>query len=107
LAEGAFGLLLLAAPGIIIKLLFNLDVDGAAAITSRLTGLAILSLAVACWPEEGAVRPYYGMLTWSVLAAVGLVAIGIAGHAGILLWPGVAVHGMLSVAFLWLRGSKS
>ena len=107
LAEGGFGLLLLSAPAVILKLLFNLDMDSAGDITARLAGLAITALAVACWPEEGASCPYYGMLTWSVLAALGLVLIGLAGHAGILLWPGVVVHGTLSVLFLWLRGNKS
>jgi len=100
-AEGGFGLLLLAAPAVIVSLLFRGELAGAGAIMARLAGLALVSLAVACWPEEGAVRPYYGMLTWSAFAAVGLIGLGIAGFAGILLWPAVAVH--VSIVLLLVR----
>ena len=97
IAEGGFGLLLLAYPAIVVWLLLKAEIVGAGAITARLTGLALIALAVACWPEEGAVRPYYGMLTWSVLAMLGLIVLGIGGYAGILLWPAVVVHGVIAV----------
>jgi len=40
------------------------------------------------------------MLSFSVLITVYLIIMGISGSAGILLWPGVAVHALLSIALI-------
>ena len=50
LAEGGSGLLLLAFPPIVARLLFAADVFGVGVIVGRLTGMSIIALAVACWP---------------------------------------------------------
>ncbi len=104
IAEGATGLFLFAYPPIIVWLLFRAEVSGAGSIISRLAGLCLIALAVACWPEEGAVRPYYGMLTWSVLAAACLVLAGLQGNVGVLLWPMAAVHAALALLLVRTAG---
>jgi len=47
----------------------------------------------------------FGMLTYSTLAALYLAYVGSSGVVGILLWPAVAVHGVLS--FLLIRAWRS
>jgi hypothetical protein len=60
-------------------------------------GIALIALAVACFPDRSMRRAFQGMLTYSVLAMLYLVYVGVSGGVGILLWPGVAVHAVLSV----------
>jgi len=105
LAEGGFGLLLFAAPSLVGRLLFATEVSGTAAIIGRLTGMCLIALAVACWPVGDSRSARYGMLTWSVLAMVYLIMVGLSGSAGVLLWPAVAVHAILAfvLAYMHLR----
>lgn len=96
LAEGGFGLLLLAFPPVVGRLLFAAEISGIAITVGRLTGACLIALAVACWPSGDSRSAFYGMLTWSVLAMLYLIRIGIRGTpVGLLLWPGVVVHGIL------------
>jgi len=44
-----------------------------------------------------ALRVFFGMLTYSLLATLYLVYVGVKGEVGILLWPAVAAHAGLSV----------
>ena len=100
LAEGGFGLLLLAYPPFVARLLFAAEVSGAGVILARLTGMCLIALAIACWPSDGSRSAYYGMLTWSVLAMLYLAITGLGGSAGILLWPAVGVHAIIAVLLL-------
>lgn len=88
-AETATGVILLAHPPVVVRLLFAAEIAGAGAIMSRLAGIALIGLGVACWPGT----PLIGMLTYGALAALYLACLGIAGgSAGVLLWPAVVVH---------------
>ena len=109
LSEGAFGLLLLAYPPIVLQLLFDTDALGMEVIFSRLTGACLIALAVACWPIGDSRSAFYGMLTWSVLAMLYLLRIGIRGiPVGPLLWPAVVVHTIIIVLLVLakIRGRK-
>ena len=98
LAEGGTGVVLAAYPPIVVRLLFGEGISGAGVITSRLAGFGLIALGVACWPKEGSVRPFHGMMTWSVLAMLYLIYVGIRGEAvGLLLWPAVVAHLILVV----------
>jgi hypothetical protein len=98
LAEGGFGLLLVVAPAAVGRLLFDADVSGIAITVGRLTGMCLIALAIACWPSGESRSALYGMLTWSVLAMLYLLRIGIRGApVGSLLWPAVVVHGVIAV----------
>ena len=109
-AEAGTGLLLLISPSLVVGLLFDTEAGGIATVMSRLAGVALIGLGVACWPGSAAFQQLYGMLTYSTLAMLYLIRIGIRGiPVGLLLWPGVAVHALL-IALLgvaWYKQRKT
>jgi hypothetical protein len=103
-AEAGTGLLLLVSPSLVVSLLFGTEVGGIATVMSRLAGIALVALAVACWPSKSVVQPLYGMLTYSALAMLYLIRIGVRGApVGPLLWAGVAVHAVLVALLVGAR----
>jgi hypothetical protein len=98
LAEAGTGLILLAYPPIVVRLLFDAEIFGAGVTMSRLAGIALIGLGVACWPGTDTRWPLNGMVTYSGLAMLYLVWIGVHGEVvGLLLWPAVVVHAILVV----------
>jgi hypothetical protein len=90
--------ILLVSPAIVVHLLFAAEITGAGVIMSRLAGIALIGLGAACWPGNSAFQPLNGMLTYSALAMLYLIVVGVGGEpVGLLLWPGVAVHAILIV----------
>lgn len=108
-SETLTGLILLVYPAIVVRLLFNSETAGAGTSMSRLAGIVLVSFGVACWPDRDTRRPFFGMLTYSLLAMLYLVYVGVNGVSGILLWPGVAAHAVLAVLLigLWRKGRIS
>jgi len=107
-AETATGLALLALPSMVVRLLFGAETADVGSVVSRLTGISLIALGLACWPgrDAGSLAPLMGMLTYSLLAALYLGYLGIVGEwDGILLWPAVGVHAVLSalLACAWIR----
>jgi hypothetical protein len=93
IAEAATGLALLVVPSLVGQLLLGEDLTGAAIPVARVTGIALIALAIACWPGP----PLVGMLTYSALVTLYLSYVGLAGGlTGILLWPAVALHAVLT-----------
>jgi hypothetical protein len=95
--EAATGLVLVIHPALVAQVLFGDGVAGAGMALARVAGFALLALGVACWPSReagsGIARCAGAMLTYSLLVTIYLVYLGVVAHlAGILLWPGVAVH---------------
>ena len=95
--EGATGLVLMIHPGLVAQLLFGDGVSGVGKVLSRVAGIALLALGVACWPGReagsGSARSTGAMLTYSLLVTLYLVYLGVIGHlTGMLLWPAVVVH---------------
>jgi hypothetical protein len=95
--EGLTGVILLAYPPIVIRLLFGLEITGTSVLISRLTGIALIALSVACWPDPNLLRAFFGMLAYNLLATWFFFYAGIIGASGILLWPAVAIHAGLCV----------
>ncbi|HMN75846.1 MAG TPA: hypothetical protein PKC97_07260 [Burkholderiaceae bacterium] len=96
--EAATGLALLAAPASVVALLLGEPATGVAIAVARVLGMALLALALACWPGPARL----GMLAYSVAVAVYLGALGLSGAAaGLLLWPAVLLH--LALAALLVR----
>jgi drug/metabolite transporter (DMT)-like permease len=90
LAEAGTGVILLAYPPIVVRLLFDAEIAGTGVIMSRLAGIALIGLGAACWPGNSAFHPLYGVLTYSTMAMLYLIVIGVrGGGVGLLLWPGV------------------
>lgn len=95
-AEAGAGLLLLVSPSLVVSLLFDAEISGISVVMSRLAGMALVGLGVACWPGSAAFQQIYGMMTYSTLAMLYLARIGIRGvPVGPLLWAGVAIHAVL------------
>jgi hypothetical protein len=101
LFEALTGLVLLVYPPLPIVLLFGSALDDAGLLVARIAGIALLSLAVACWPEGNLFRAFLAMLIYGALVMLCLVYAWLTGVAGILLWPAVATHGVLSVLLVW------
>jgi len=103
IAEAATGAVLLIVPSLVGQLLLGEELVGAAIPVARVAGVALIALGIACWPGS----PLVGMLAYSVAVTLYLAYIGFAGHsAGVLLWPAVALHAVLSglLGWAWLAG---
>jgi hypothetical protein len=110
-AEGATGLVVVLAPGLVAQLLFGLDVTGAGVAFGRLLGVTLLTLVLACWPDAvapgGTRAALRAVLAYNALAAAYLAYLGIAHHPmGILLWPAVAEHALVA-ALLGARARRA
>ncbi len=105
-AEAGTGLLLLAWPSIVVRLLFGTEIGGAGFIMSRIAGIALIGLGVGCWPSNDTRRACYGMLTYSLLAMLYLIVVGLGGQGGILLWPAVIVHAGLATLLVWTHSTQ-
>jgi hypothetical protein len=104
LAEGATGLACLIVPSSVGQLLFGGELTGIAGTVTRLAGIALIALGVACSPAA----QLAGMLTYSTLATLYLVYLGVrAEWVGPLLWPAVVLHVVLTFALaVLLRNAK-
>jgi hypothetical protein len=93
--EAATGLALIIVPSLVGWLLFGAEFTGIANPAARVLGIALLALGVGCWPSSTALC---GMLTYSALVTLYLLYLAIRGEwIGLLLWPVVALHGILTV----------
>ncbi len=101
-AEVVTGLALLIVPSLVGQLLLGVELTGIAVVVARVAGIALIALGVACWPGP----PRIGMLTYSAAVTLYLAYLGLAGgFSGILLWPAVVLHGILTA--LLARASRS
>ena len=97
LIEGATGLALLAAPALVVEILFGvLLTDSIAIVITRLTGIALITLAIACWlslKNENVTGLIIALLFYSVAAMILLGYAGLKENInGPALWPAVGVH---------------
>lgn len=100
--EAATGVALLIVPSLVGRLLFGEELSGVAIPVARVTGIALIALSIACWPGP----PLAGMLTYSSVVTLYLAYLGFAGGlTGILLWPAVVLHIILTA--LLIRVSKA
>lgn len=100
IGEIATGLGLLLVPSLVGQLLLGAELTGMAVIIARVAGVALLGLGIACWPGP----PKLGMLTYGAGVTFYLAYLGFIGEAsGLLLWPAVILHAILTVALLLKR----
>lgn len=100
--EAALGLVLLVHPPVVVRLLFGAEIVGAGIVMSRIAGIALMALGLACWPVSDAgghaTRAVPAMLCYSAIATFYLAYLGIGGGGvGSLLWPAAAIHAVLTV----------
>ena len=94
------GLALLLVPSFVGRLLLGENLTGTGMVSGRVAGIALVALAVACWPGP----PVAGMLIYSTAVALYFIYVGFAGgFTGILLWPAAVLH--LVLAALLARGA--
>ena len=93
IGEVATGLALLVAPILTGQLLLGQELSGIAIPVARMLGIALIALGIACWGT-----PLIGMLVYSAAATLYLAYIGFMGvFVGMLLWPAVVAHLILTV----------
>ena len=97
--EVATGMALLIVPSLVGRLLFGEEFTGIVMPVARVLGIALLALGVGCWPGSTA---FCGMLTYSALVTLYLLYLAIQSEwVGPLLWPVVALHGILTALLAW------
>ncbi|HYB43038.1 MAG TPA: hypothetical protein VEL75_14770 [Candidatus Methylomirabilis sp.] len=105
--EIATGVILLVYPPVAVRLLFGAEIVGVGIAVSRIAGMGLLALGLACWPGRDAAdhrAAFRGMSTYTVLVALYLIHVGTRRpDTGILLWPAVAAHLALAVLLAWTR----
>jgi hypothetical protein len=96
--EAATGLALLLVPSLVGQLLLGAELTGVAVTVARVTGIALVALGVACWPGN----PLVGMLIYGATITLYLAYLGLTGGStGILLWPAVVAHAILTALLAW------
>jgi len=94
IAEAATGLALLLVPSLVGQMLFGAELTGIAVVMARLAGIALIAFALACWPST----PLLAMMGYGAASALYLAYLGFTGAAGgVLLWPAVVLHLVLTV----------
>ena len=93
LGEAVGGVVLIIVPSLVGRWLFDEELTGVAIPLARVAGIALLGLGVSCWPGP----PLVGMLTYSAVVTLYLACVGVAGGStGLLLWPAVVLHVILT-----------
>jgi len=103
--EIATGFALLVDPAVVAQLLLGADDARQRMTLGRVAGIAMLALGLACWPDDRAMNgrgpASRGMLTYNVLITLYLFYLGSVAHlTGLMLWPAVAVHAVLTVGLI-------
>ncbi len=93
LGEALTGLALLLVPSLVGQVLLGERLTGVTIPVARVGSIALIALSIACWPGPPAV----GMLFYVAGVALYLAYVGFMhGLTGILLWPAVVLHLVLS-----------
>ena len=106
--EAVAGLTLLAAPAVVLRMVFGPAGDTfPAAGIARLAGAALLSFAAACWwarheERSETSKALVGAMLIYNIAVVALCVAGSLGAVGPLQWAAVALHGALSIWCAWV-----
>jgi len=96
--EATLCVALLIVPAFVGRLLLGVGLTGVAMPVARVTGVALVGLGIACWPGP----PWVGMALYSAAVALYLAYLGLArGMGGVLLWPAVVLHLVLTVLLAW------
>jgi hypothetical protein len=94
----ATGLILLLSPELFGRLILGGELAEPGQALGRLSGIVLLGFALTSWPDPSAWSVTRAMLTYNLLATAYLFYLGIMGKTvGVLLWPAVALHVLLTV----------
>jgi hypothetical protein len=105
---------LIGNPSFFTQLLFGERMTAPGEALARISGAALLALAIACCPRGSAAEAglplLQGLLFLSAFAAGFLAYIGLTGGAaGVLLWPAAGAHFFLAcmLVLTWSRAHRS
>ncbi len=109
--EGATGLASLLAPSAVVQWLLGADLPGVGPVVVRCFGIALMALAIACWPRnlgaEPSMQGFRALVLYNVLIAGVLGYAGAALHVGgPLLWPAVTIHAVVALLLLNPRSTQ-
>ena len=98
--EAATGVALIAAPDLVARVLLGAGLSDSGIAVGRLTGIALLSLGLACWPgrNDASTPAVRALFAYNLLAAIylGYLRVG-GGFVSYLLWPACALHALLAL----------
>ena len=90
---------MLIVPSLVGRLLLGEELTGIAIPAARVAGIALIALGIACWPGP----PLAGMSIYSAAVTLYLAYLGlVVGLNGILLWPAVVLHAILTALLTWV-----
>ena len=93
--EAATGLALMIAPSLVGRFLLGAELPESQYHSTRASGIALIALGVACWPDRPALC---GMLIYGAGVTLYFSYLGIRGNwVGPLLWPAVVSHAVLTL----------
>jgi hypothetical protein len=104
--EFATGAALLIVPATVVALLLGAETSELTALVGRCFGVALVALGLACWPQRGRTGVGFAglraLLAYNALIALILGYAGAIGQlVGPLLWPAVALHGVVALVLVW------
>jgi hypothetical protein len=108
LSEAATGAGLLIVPTLLVRLLLGVELSGASVVIARMTGIALIALATACWP--GQMNPYRGMFIYNAITTAYLAWVVVQGDwVGPLLLPVVVLHVLMTILLgaFWFKGQTT
>jgi len=89
------GVALILTPDLVATILLGVGLNGSGVAIARLTGIALLCLAIACWPtDDVTAHAIRALFIYNLLAAVYLAYLRIGGGfvGAVLLWPVCVIH---------------
>ena len=95
------GVTLLLLPAVVMQQLFSSPASDAGEQLTRLYGLALIGLGVACWESPCPLPSKRGLLVYNCSAAVLLITLGsqeLSGGAAV--WAGALIHVVLGVLMI-------
>jgi hypothetical protein len=98
--ETATGVLLMADPGLVVRLLIGANLSGGGVAVARVCGLALFALGLACWPSRTGVsaQAIRALFAYNFLFALYIAYLGIGGgFTAYLLWPACILHGLMAL----------
>lgn len=100
IVELATGAALLLTPGLVSSELLGIAGTEVIDLFVRLFGLALIALGIACWPRADNTTSVRAMRVYNGAIAVYLAYIGVFVSSGLLLWPAVVFHAVMSALLL-------
>jgi hypothetical protein len=77
---------------------FGAEIGGVAIVMSCMAGISLIAPGLGCRPGSVATWALSDMLTYSLLATLYLLYVGLAGGlTGKLLWPAIVLHAVLTL----------